>query len=101
MASRKNFPGNVERKRKDAAERQAAYNKLSNEEKLERLDRANLTASRERYKLTCRITKAAEAETAKLLADADKIGKKADAVMAEIEARRAAKHSDRKARYNK
>lgn len=60
MASRKNFPGNVERKRKDAAERQTAYNKLSNEEKLERLDRANLTATRERYKLTCRITKAAE-----------------------------------------
>lgn len=59
MAGRKNFPGNVERKKADAIERQAEYAKLSNEQKLARLDRANLTATRERYKLNTRISKAA------------------------------------------
>jgi hypothetical protein len=55
MAGRANFPGNVERKQKEAQERQAAYSKLSNEEKLARLDRANLRAERERARIAYRI----------------------------------------------
>jgi hypothetical protein len=57
MAGRVNFPNNVERKRTEAAERQAAYNLLTNEQKLERLDRANLVAGHERAKIAYRIVK--------------------------------------------
>ena len=60
MAGRHNFVSNVERKQKEALERQAAYDKLSNEQKLARLDRANLTATTERAKLAARIAKAAQ-----------------------------------------
>lgn len=55
MAGRTNFPGNKERRQKEAQERQAAYDKLSNEEKLARLNRANLSAKNERAKLEYRI----------------------------------------------
>lgn len=73
MAGRHNFVGNVERKRKEAAERQAAYSKLSEEQKLARLDRANLSAKHERAKIAYRIAKAAEVKQAETAA---KISKK-------------------------
>lgn len=60
MAGRTNFPGNVERKQAEAKERQEAYDKLSNEQKLARLDRANLRANHERAKIAARIAKAAQ-----------------------------------------
>ena len=62
MAGRNNFPSNIERKQKEAIARQVAYDKLSNEEKLARLDRANLTAARERARLNYRIAKAASTQ---------------------------------------
>ena len=60
MAGRKNFPSNVERKRKEAVERQEAYSKLTSQQKLERLNRANLRAERERAKIAYRAAKEAE-----------------------------------------
>lgn len=60
MAGRANFPNNIERKKKEAAERQESYSKLSNQEKLARLDKLNLTAKHERAKVAARIAKATQ-----------------------------------------
>lgn len=48
---RKNFPGNIERKQKEAAERKAAYDKLTVQQKLDLLDKYGFTATRQRARL--------------------------------------------------
>ena len=78
MARRKNFPGNVERKQKEAAERQAEYSKFTNEQKLARLDRANLTATSERAKLAARILRAKATKIVDELLVVAKTGSEAD-----------------------
>lgn len=57
---RKNFTVRKEQRKKEAKERQAAYDALSLEEKLERLNRAGLVAQRERYRIMHRLEVAAE-----------------------------------------
>ena len=62
---RKNFPVRKEQRQKEAKERQAAYDALSLEKKLERLDRAGLSAQRARYRIARKL-QAASTEAPKL-----------------------------------
>lgn len=50
-----NFPENKERKRREAAERQAASDKLTPQERLAKLDERGLHAEKERAKLQERL----------------------------------------------
>jgi hypothetical protein len=51
-----NFPRRKEEKRLQAAERQAAYNKLSPQQKLAALDKLGLRAERQRARIQAQIT---------------------------------------------
>jgi hypothetical protein len=60
MAGRKNFPSNIERKQTEAAERREVYSKLTDRQKLDRLDHGGFVAERERLVIFARIKREAQ-----------------------------------------